>query len=145
MSKPVYLVAVDGSDCSERAAERAVNIAQKTDAEVRFVTVVPWAKYYPLYMPEVSPPIVDKKADEETERKEILEPLMRRFKDSGVPLSAKIFWGHPVEVIHEQSKKNHANMIFVGRQGRSKVKDLLLGSVANSLAHKAGIPIVLVP
>jgi nucleotide-binding universal stress UspA family protein len=36
-------------------------------------------------------------------------------------------------------------MLFVGRQGRSQIVDLLLGSVANKLAHHVGIPIVLVP
>lgn len=36
----------------------------------------------------------------------------------------------------------HANMLFIGR---SRVMDMLLGRVANKLAHRVGLPIVLVP
>ncbi|MEX0300669.1 MAG: universal stress protein, partial [Kordiimonas sp.] len=42
-------------------------------------------------------------------------------------------------------KETKANLIFVGRRGRSRIADLVLGSVANSLAHTVGKPIVLVP
>lgn len=60
-------------------------------------------------------------------------------------LTAELIWGDPVDEINEHVKKTHANMLFVGRQGRSRIVDMLLGSVANKLAHTVGIPIVLVP
>jgi len=145
MSKIVYLVAVDGSEWSDRAADRAITLAQKTDAAVHFITAVQWSKYQPLYVTELSAPPEDTTAQEAMEREKILDPLMAKFDGSGVEIKAELFWGHPTEVIKEQAKKKRANMIFVGRRGRSKVADLLLGSVANSLAHTAGIPIVLVP
>jgi nucleotide-binding universal stress UspA family protein len=145
MRKRVYLVAVDGSEWSDRAADRAIDLAQQSDAEVHFITAVQWSKYQPLYVADFSAPPQDTSEQEEMERKNILAPLESRFADSGVEIKTDLFWGHPVEVIKEQAKKTHANMIFVGRRGRSKVADLLLGSVANSLAHTAGVPVVLVP
>lgn len=145
MRKLVYIVAVDGSEWSDRAASRAIDLAKKTDAEVHFVTAAQWSKYQPLYVAGISSPPEDTTEQEELERKGILDPLESRFSDSGVKIKYSMQWGHPVEVIREQAKKDHANMIFVGRRGRSKVADLLLGSVANSLAHTAGIPVVLVP
>jgi len=145
MVKLVYLVAVDGSEWSDRAAARAVDLAKKTKAEVYFVTAIQWSKYQPLYVADFSPPPQDTQEQEEIERKNILDPLEKRFTDSGVTIRSGLFWGHPVEIIKQQAKKEQANMLFVGRRGRSKVADLLLGSVANSLAHTAGIPVVLVP
>ncbi len=145
MGRLVYLVAVDGSEWSDRAAGRAISLAQKTGAEVHFVTAVQWANYQPLYVTEFSAPPEDTTTQEAMEREKILDPLMARFDDSGVKIKAELFWGHPTEVIKEQVKEKRANMIFVGRRGRSKIADLLLGSVANSLAHTAGVPIVLVP
>jgi len=145
MRKLIYLVAVDGSEWSDRAADRAITLAQKTNAEVHFITAVQWSKYQPLYVSEFSTPPTDTAAQEEIEREQILDPLMARFKDSGVDIKSELFWGHPSEVIKKHAKKEKANMIFVGRRGRSKVADLLLGSVANSLAHTAGVPVVLVP
>lgn len=145
MGKLIYLVAVDGSEWSDRAADRAIDLAQKTDAEVHFVTAVQWAKYQPMYVAEFSAPPLDTDEAEKVEREKILDPLNKRFADSGVEIKSTLLWGHPVDIIRDQAKKQHANMIFVGRRGRSKVADLLLGSVANSLAHTAGIPVVLVP
>ena len=145
MGKLVYLVAVDGSEWSDRAAGRAVDLAQKTGAEVHFITAVQWAKYQPMYVAEFSAPPLNTDEAEKVEREKILDPLDERFAKSGVTIKSKLLWGHPVEIIRDLAKKEHANMIFVGRRGRSKVADLLLGSVANSLAHTAGIPIVLVP
>ncbi|MBL4801428.1 MAG: universal stress protein [Emcibacter sp.] len=145
MRKIVYLVAVDGSEWSDRAAERAIDLAQKTDAEVHFVTAIQWSKYQPMYMADFSAPPRDTEQEEKIERETILDPLDKRYADSGVEISSTLLWGHPVDIIQELAKKEHANMIFVGRRGRSKVADLLLGSVANSLAHTAGIPVVLVP
>ena len=145
MRKLIYIVAVDGSEWSDRAADRAIDLAQKTKAEVHFITAAQWSKYQPLYVADFSAPPQDTKEQEELERKNILAPLESRLSESGVKMTFSLFWGHPTEIIKQQAKECHANMIFVGRRGRSKVADLLLGSVANSLAHTAGIPIVLVP
>lgn len=145
MSRIVYLVAVDGSEWSDRAAVRAVALAAKTGAEVHFITVVPWSGYQPLTLEELATRPLDKKKEESEAHKDILDPLVERFAGSGVKVTVELFWGNPSEVIHEQAKKEHVNMIFVGRKGRSKVLNLIVGSVANSLAHTAGAPIVLVP
>ncbi|MBL4801254.1 MAG: universal stress protein [Emcibacter sp.] len=145
MRKLVYVVAIDGSEWSDRAADRAIDLAKKTEAEVHFVTAVQWSKYQPLYVADFSAPPQDTTEQEKLERKSLLEPLENRYSDSGVETKSFIFWGHPADIIKEQANKVHANMIFVGRRGRSKVADLLLGSVANSLAHTAGVPVVLVP
>ncbi|HEC01283.1 MAG: universal stress protein [Alphaproteobacteria bacterium] len=145
MANLVYLVGVDGSEWSDRAAERAIALAQKTGAEVHFITAVQWSKYQPLYVADFSPPPQDTSEQEKWERKEVLEPLEERYGESGVPIKTSLFWGHPADIIKEQAKKIPANMIFVGRKGRSKVASIFLGSVANSLAHTAGVPIVLVP
>ena len=145
MKKLIYLVAVDGSEWSDRAAERAITLAKQTGADVHFATAMHWSKYQPLYVADVAAPPLGKAEQEALERANTLDPLEERYADCGVEISCELFWGHPVEVIHEQAKKKHANMIFVGRRGRSKIADLVLGSVANSLAHTAGVPIVLVP
>ena len=146
MGKFSYLVAVDGSEWSDRAAERAVSLAEKTGAEVHFITAIQWANYQPLYTTDfATTPMLDKDEEEKAVRKNVLEPLEERFADSGVKLSSDLYWGHPAEVVKDRAKKEHSNMIFAGRRGRSRIADLIVGSVANSLAHTAGVPIVLVP
>jgi len=134
MSDLVYLVAVDGSEWSDRAAQRAVSLAKKTGAEVHFIAVI-----------TVDVPPIDCELIEKIEHDNVLIPLTERYAGSGVKFKTELHWGDPAEIIHDQAKKEHANMIFVGRRGRSKVGNLVMGSVANSLAHTAGVPVVLIP
>jgi len=145
MAKVEYLVAVDGSEWSDRAAGWAISLAQQTGAEVCFVTALEEFKHQPLYVTMLSAPPKDLSAVEQQMRKDILAPLEEKYADSGVATSSEILSGHPSEVIKNLAKKRRPKMIVAGRRGRSKVADLVLGSVANSLAHTASVPGVLVP
>lgn len=145
MSKQTYLVAVDGSEWGNRAADYAVSMAKQTGAEVRLITVVPWSGFQPMTLDEVAHRTVNKQEEEDQARNEILKPIEEKHKDSGVEIEGEYHWGNPVEVIHKRAKETKANQIFVGRRGRSRFADLVLGSVANSLAHTVGKPITLVP
>jgi len=145
MSKLLYLVAVDGSEWANRAAERAVHLAEKTHAKVKFLSVINWPFIQPVTLEGMAPPVLDRGSEERYNKEKVLMPLINKHQDSGVELSAETLWGEPVDVIREQIKQQHANMVFVGRRGRSNLADIILGSVANKLAHCVGIPIVLVP
>jgi len=145
MSKAMYLVAVDGSEWSLRATKQAVKLAKLTGAKVKIITVVDWLYLQPIVIEGVAPPVLDKASEEKRIRTTILAPLKDKYKDTDLKLTTELLWGDPVEVIQEQVKEVHANMLFIGRRGRSRVIDMLLGSVANKLAHRVGLPIVLVP
>lgn len=143
--KKLYLVALDGSEWSDRAAQRAVNLAKETDAAVEFITVIPWSGYQPITIEELSLRPLVKEQEEQKAHDDILAPMLETYKDSGVELKSFHAWGSPVKVISKRAKETHANMVFVGRRGRSRISNLIIGSVANSLAHSLGVPIVLVP
>ncbi len=145
MSKPLYLVAVDGGEWGERAADRAIHLAEKTHAKVELVSVIDWPHLHPMIIEGVDPPVLDKEAEEINLRANVLTPLLEKYNNLTLDIATKILWGDPVVQLKEQVKDSHAVMLFVGRQGRSRVVDTLFGSVANELAHSVGVPIVLVP
>lgn len=147
MAKQLYMVGLDGSDWSERAAERAINLAIKVDAHVCFVYVCQWSNLSSVMLEEavIELPTVNKAVEEDSIKETVIDPLLERYQSSGVTIRYKIGWGDPVEELLSQVKQEHANMLFVGRRGRSRFIDILLGSVANKLAHRIGIPLVLVP
>lgn len=145
MSKNLYLVAVDGSEWGERAAARAVSLASETGAKVKLVTVIPWSGYQPMSIEELAHRPVARDEEERHAKEDILAGIAERNGDKNVEIETHFAWGNPVEIIREMAKKERANMVFVGRRGRSRISDLILGSVANSLAHSLGVPIVLVP
>jgi len=145
MRKNLYLVGVDGSEWSDRAVERAVNLAQQTDANVHLVHVITWQEFQPVMVEGIAPPMVDKTQIENDVDERVLQPLLNKYLGQSVTLTGGHAWGEPVEVLHQYVKEHHVSMLFVGRRGRSRFVDLILGSVANKLAHHASVPIVLVP
>lgn len=147
MSDLLYLVAVDGSDSAKRAATRAINLAEKCHAKVKIITVMDWSYLQPLLMRDDINigPVLNKKEEESNTIKRVITPILDEHKESNINISSELLEGDPTEMILEQAKELQANMVFVGRQGRSRIIDILLGSVANKLAHRIGVPIVLVP
>jgi nucleotide-binding universal stress UspA family protein len=142
MKKLLYIVGIDGSEWSVRATEKAVSIAKDTGACVKLVYVMSYQQIIigsAYYIPEVN------KQEQETKILESdIAPLIEKYSGD-VELTSEFIWGEPVDVLLQQAKDNNANMLFLGRRGRSRLADLLLGSTANKVAHCAGIPIVLVP
>lgn len=147
MSELFYLVAVDGSECAKRAATRAIYLAEKCHAKVKVLTVVDWTYIQPIVMRyELNTgPIFNEKEEGEHTIKRVITPILDEHKNSSVDISSELLTGDPTEVILEESKKFNADMVFVGRQGGSRVVDILLGGVASKLAHRIEVPIVLVP
>ncbi len=146
MSKSqTYLVALDGSEWSERAAQWAVNLAKSTGAKVHFFSVIPWSGFAPMSAPDLAYRPLEKAEEERHAREDILDAMVEKYKDTGVEFSTGYTWGNPVDEVRKEVKAQKIHMVFAGRRGRSKVLDMLMGSVSNSLAHSVGVPIVLVP
>lgn len=145
MRKNLYLVGVDGSEWSDRAVERAMHLAQQTGANVQLLHVLTWHEFQPAMLEGVAPMTIDKTQIENSVNEELLQPLIKKYQAEDVTLTSEFLWGDPVEELHQYVKDHNVNMLFVGRRGRSRFVDILVGSVANKLAHQTGVPIVLVP
>ena len=145
MTELLYIVAVDGSEWSKRAANEAITLASKTDAKVKLLTVLYRPTITPIAMEGIAPPVLDKAAEEKYAKANILQPIAESHSSTNVNISFELIWGDPVVEIKSQIEELKANMLFVGRKGRSSIIDILLGSVANKLAHCVSVPIVLVP
>jgi nucleotide-binding universal stress UspA family protein len=145
MTKHLYIVGIDGSECSERAVERAINLADKSGDRVKLIYVLNWIGLQPMMYEGIGPPIITREEEEARIEENIIKPLLKKYNHLNVQLDSELCWGEPAEILLNKVKHEHANMLFVGRRGRSPFIDALLGSVANKLAHRVGIPIVLVP
>ena len=145
MSNQKYLVGVDGSEWSERAAECAMSIAVDTGASVLFMYVTNWSDYSMMTVEEAMHRPANKAKEEKNAFDYVLNPLVEKFRDSGVAIETAHSWGDPRYVLREKAKDIHASIIFMGRRGRSKFADLVMGSVSNALVHSASVPVLLVP
>jgi len=52
--------------------------------------------------------------------------------------------GSPTELVNDAAKQGQADLIVIGTHGRTGLKSLLVGSVAESVLRKADVPVVCV-
>ncbi len=135
------VVGVDGSEHSEAALEWAVRMARGMGSKVTAVH----ALYVPMYFPQ--PYGVPVQFDEEWRkamRDEFEGNWCRALKTSGVEYRALMEDGRPASVISSVAERMDADVIVVGRRGRSAIGELLLGSVSHELAIHSKRPVLIV-
>jgi nucleotide-binding universal stress UspA family protein len=145
MSKQLYIVGYDGSEWSKRAARCAVNFAQDSGAKIRLIYVIDWSGMRAISLEEIAHTPPERAEEERKAREDVLAPLVEQYANSNVEIESAFYWGAPAEILHDEAERHDANIIFVGRRGRSTFADMLLGSAANKLAHLSNVPVMLVP
>jgi nucleotide-binding universal stress UspA family protein len=145
------LVPADGSDASVNALNYAAHLAELEgrDAELIVMHVLEdvkqggaiglQAKYGNIRLVEGF-----KKARREAALK-WLKTIEEAAKKKGIRLKTEVLDGDSeVQVIIDYAKKNSVDLIVIGSRGLSKVKQLLLGSVADALIRHAPCPVMVI-
>lgn len=140
-----YLVAVDGSAGSQRAAEYAADRAKASKSKIFLAYVIEWSPYS-FHTPEELAER-HKRREEEIERAQstVLEPIAKSVKASGLDVEVSVHHGNPSETLAELAQEKGASQIFIGRKGESRISSLLFGSVAGSLVQTSPVPVTVVP
>ena len=71
---------------------------------------------------------------EEAEAARRMEALLSGL--SGRPAVPVLRQGHPARVIREEAETLRADLVILGKRGRSGIEELMLGSVAESMMHR---------
>ena len=139
-------MAVDGSDCAERALDFAIDLATKYSAEIQLLSVV-----IPCFLPSQSMYLVKSEAIDdcvkqlETAFKGILSEADGKVKKEKphLKVSTKLETGDPGEKIVETAKRGNFDIIVMGRRGLG-LREYTLGSVSSKVADSATCPILIV-
>ncbi|MCF3973734.1 universal stress protein [Paracoccus salsus] len=144
MSRKI-VVGFDGSEASRRALDFAVGRAKAQGDSIIIAHVLEWSPYSFLTPEELAER--HKRRNEELERAEkaILQPVVKRVEDAGVPVTTVIKYGHIAETICQIATDEDAALIFIGRMGHSGLATRIFGSVAGTLAQVAPVPVTIVP
>jgi len=141
MSFKHILVATDFSDCSARALDLGVELAQRFDAQLTLVHAweVPNLGYgAALFFPgDMLTPL------EQAARSQLsaaTNALQQRFPSAKSVLSA----GFASDEIIATAASVHADLIVVGTHGRRGVSHALLGSVAERVVRMSPVPVLTV-
>ena len=85
---------------------------------------------------------VEEKAVDSAYKK--LEKLKAEFESSGIKTKLDVVKGHPFEEILVYAEKEKATSIILGEKGLNEVDRLLIGSTAEKVVRKAGIPVIVI-
>jgi len=88
-----------------------------------------------------------KRREEEIHRahKEIVDPIVARLKSEGLDVEGLVHHGHVADTLNALAKANGVMNIVVGRQGASKLKAHVFGSVGSRLVQSADVAVTVVP
>lgn len=148
MAKPIrrILVPVDFSPCSRSALEYAAMLATRFGASIDVLHVWEPPAYVPIDTalatigtgpPQTLVQIAHAEATED------LQALISRLgKPEGGEVGGRIASGDPVDVIVKTASSVPYDLIVMGTHGRSGVRHLLMGSVAERVLRRAPCPVL---
>jgi nucleotide-binding universal stress UspA family protein len=131
------LVAIDFSDCSDRALAQALRWARSRDARLYLVHVHPQS---PLSNPDSATARLE--LDEARMR---LERLREEAESTGVVATIHVESGSPVFCLLHLIDAIHPDVVVVGRRGRGALARMLVGSVSERILRESPVPVLLVP
>jgi nucleotide-binding universal stress UspA family protein len=124
------VVATDGSKYSAAAASEAIGIAQRNNAKLTVLAVIPADIAMPTDI-DFAALQHEKLADQDMQA---AEKNAKAVKDAaqkaGVDAKAFVMSGKPADAIVEIAKDKSADLVVVGSHGRTGLDRLLMGSVA---------------
>ncbi|HET9781125.1 MAG TPA: universal stress protein [Candidatus Dormibacteraeota bacterium] len=132
------LVCIDGSHASLEAARLAIQLAQRWHSQLRAVYVVETAG-------SDGAPDADRISRLRDSGHAILSRIVELASQSGVTADQGMLEGTPFEVILEDARKWKADVIIMGRTGRTGPGRALLGSEAERVLEFSDRPVLIVP
>jgi nucleotide-binding universal stress UspA family protein len=137
-------VALDGSDCAERALDFALDLAHKYSAEIQLLTVVP-SIFLPVHSFDIvkSAAIADATIQLENSFRGVLSKAEGKVKKTNLKVSTKLEHGSPDEKIIETAARGSFDVIVMGSRGIDH-RGYGLGSVSSRVADCATCPVLIV-
>ena len=133
------LVAVDGSESSNRALDKALELAALTGADLYALAVEGPLPAYAATVGEVE----EVKREKDAFFNSLVGEVERRSEAAGVAVEVDVKPGHAAELIVKVAAQRAADLIVLGRQGHF-VRNHLLGSTADRVTEHADCPVMVV-
>ena len=134
------LLATDGSETADRAADRAIDLAATYGADLHALYVIETRTAYDNAI--VDPEEVE--ANLRSEGREILDTVADRAAEAGVDAETAVEEGVPADTVEAYAETHDADVIVLGRRGRSGLRRALLGSTTDALVRTCPVPVLVV-
>ncbi len=131
------LLAIDGSRSSEKAAEKAIDLAKDYGGEIKAISVVDVTDEFMAQAPEEVEALVKKS-------KGIVEDVSGRAASEGIKAEGIVREGEADKVITDIAKEQKTDIIVMGSHGRTGLGRFLMGSVAEKVIGRSPCPVLIV-
>jgi nucleotide-binding universal stress UspA family protein len=135
------LIAVDGSDTSRSALADGLKLAREQGAKVLLLHV------YEPFVSSSTHGLVDLTQAIREEGEKIAAAALAEARKAGVEARSRVFdaAGRRVaSAIVEEANAEGIDLIILGTHGRRGLEHLVLGSVAEGVARRAAVPVLLI-
>jgi nucleotide-binding universal stress UspA family protein len=133
------LVGVDGSKYSEKALDQAISLAKVCNSTLFAISVV---DVYPETL-AIAPELEEKMSHG---AREILQRAKDKVAKENIPCHTVVHIGaQPHEFIVQEAKEKDIDLIVLGIHGRTGLKKLLIGSVAERVIGHAPCAVMVTP
>ncbi len=134
------VVALDGSECAHRAFDLALHIAKAEGSKLSICSVADPSAIYGTLEPLV---IVERALDQiHDNAQRVVDEAAAKAAAAGVPAQGCVLEGDPAYEIVLYAGKIGADAIVIGTHGRSGLRRLLMGSVAEGVLRHSTAPVI---
>ncbi|HEY6836159.1 MAG TPA: universal stress protein [Gaiellaceae bacterium] len=133
------LVAIDGSEPSDRAFDKAVELAEVADAQLTALAIEGPLPAYAATIGEVD----EVKREKDLFFNRLGVQARERAREAGIDLEVALRAGHTAEVISEFAAIGGFDLVVLGHRGHF-LRGRLLGSTADRVAESAPCPVMIV-
>jgi nucleotide-binding universal stress UspA family protein len=137
------LVPCDFSEYAEKALTWALELAERWRSRVLLLHVIPRPSYPPMLMGsyfDVAQFEASLQAEAEARAKEIVA----RAGNKAVQIETQVIIGEPFSDICRMAEDEKVDLIVMGSHGRTGLRHVLLGSVAERVVRHAPCPVLVV-
>jgi nucleotide-binding universal stress UspA family protein len=133
------LVAIDGSEPSDRAFAKAVELAALVRGELTALAIEGPLPAYAATIGEVD----EVKREKDLFFQALAARAKERAEQAGVDVRVEVRAGHAAEVISDFAGEGRYDLVVLGHRGHF-LRDHLLGSTADRVAEHAPCPVMIV-
>jgi nucleotide-binding universal stress UspA family protein len=132
------LVPMDGSKNSFKALTKAIYLAKKCDSSITTLYVLHTAFDNPnmIYIPQTQ--------NELKKVEKFLATAKNQVTKNSIKFKKEIVFGHEAKEIIDFAQKGKFDLIIVGARGHGTIKQMLLGSVSNTIVHASNVPVLII-
>lgn len=130
------LVALDGSEHSNRALNEAINLSKMAGSEITMIHISPTKSSVIL---SSNQNLYEKlKNDGEN----MLAEAKKKAESEGIKVQTLLLEGEVVNQIVTTAKKGDYDLIVVGARGLTELEAIMLGSISEGVLKKAPCPVI---